>query len=265
MSGTYRSLPPADPVLLREKLWLNSQSAKDLRDARMALALPRHISPFSTFVAAIGNHWHPGCYEAVEAMCQYAWQQTGAEVALSEQADRCYQPYDGLGTMRNQAYMRAIREGYEFILYVDNDVQPEQDSLLRLLHRFVPVVSALVIFADGEDHGLSMPKMERGQGLALVSDVVLSMVLFQTAVFFPWATTPFWQDALGADEEYHFQRLSMAGHRPFVDTDVVVTVVSPPHYPLDRSVGRTVADLAGFGRPQGQATPGWEPSLWRPR
>ena len=59
----------------------------------------------------------------------------------------------------------------------------------------------------------------------------------------PWALIPFWQDALGASEDYHFQRLAMAGHLPFVDTDVVVTAMSAPHFPL-RELSRTPDDLA---------------------
>lgn len=233
-------------IHLEERAFLNSQQAKTLRDQRLESAWPRHISPFSTFVAAMGQHWHPGCKEATLAMCHYTWEHTGYEVLFSEQADRCHQPYDGLGVMRNMAYMRAINEGYEYILYIDNDMQPPEDALVRLLDRGVPVISPIIVFADGLDHGLQMPRMEQGRGLAMVSNVVLSMLLFQTRVFLPWATIPFWQDALGADEEYHFQRLQMSGHRPFVDTDVMATCVSAPHYPLDRAVDRKVEDLEAF-------------------
>ena len=67
----------------------------------------------------------------------------------------------------------------------------------------------------------------------MVGSYVISFVLFRTSVFLPWALNPFWQDAIGADEGYHFSKLEMAGHRPFVDTDVEVVVQSAPHFPLD--------------------------------
>ena len=211
---------------------MQSKSADRLRNQRIEMGWAKHVSPFSTLIAAMGNHWQPSCYEALEAMAEYTWSK-GIELCLYEEPDRCYQPFDALGVMRNAAYMRALREGYEFILYVDNDVCPQPGVLYQLLNRFMPIISPIIVYADGNDHGLTMPKIEQGKGLAMVSSCVLSMVLIQTSVFAPWAIIPFWQDALGADEAYHFSRLAVAGHRPFVDTDVVVTCVSPPHYPLD--------------------------------
>ena len=230
-------------VMYRERRWFNSAVDKRVWDDREKLGLPRHVAPCSTFVAAMGNHWRPGCREAVDAMCQKTWE-AGYLVCLSEQHDRCHQPYDAIGVMRNLAYMRAIREGYEYILYVDNDARPEPDALLRLLARHVSIVTPLITYADGQDHGLTMPKMPRDRGLAVISSCVLSFVLFRTAVFVPFALTPFWQDALGADEDYHFKRLALAGLFPVVDTNVTVTCVEPPHFPLDRVIiERSVADL----------------------
>jgi len=252
-----------DKIQLRQHRWFDNEEAKALFDQRVEMGWPQHNRPFSTFIAAIGNHWHPGCYDAVKAMGDCAFEQ-GYDVALAEMPDRCYQPYDGLGLMRNQAYMEALRNGYEFLLMVDNDVIPPRDTLVRLLRRFMPIISPIVVYADGEAHGLTMPTMERGRGLAMVSSHVLSFTLFQTAVFLPWATTPFWESPLGADEDYHFRRLAMAGHRPFVDTDLAVTCLTPPHYPLDDSVGRTVADLARFGQPQQRRMPPQKGGLWTP-
>ncbi len=59
------------------------------------------------------------------------------------------------------------------------------------------------------------------------------MLVIQTRVFLPWSLIPFWENALGADESIHFSRFEMAGHRPFVDSDVLVDVVKPPTFPLD--------------------------------
>lgn len=231
--------------MLQCRRWFNSETQKQLWEQRLEMGWPEHHSPFSVLVAAMGNYWQPGCREAVEAMCQHAWD-AGHEVTLAEEHDRCYNPYDGLGSMRNMAYMRAIREGYEYICYVDNDVRPPADALARLQRRLVPVVSPIIRYADGQDHGMDLAKMESGKGLALVTSCVLSMVLFQTQVFLPWALAPFWDNAIGSDESLHFQRLAMAGHRPFVDTDVVVMATKPPTFPLkDRLDARTWVTLNG--------------------
>jgi hypothetical protein len=68
-----------------------------------------------------------------------------------------------------------------------------------------------------------------------VSSVVLSLVLFKTAVFRPWWQGDFWSNAIGAAEEYHFTKLKLMGHRPFIDTDVAVRILKRPHFPLDES------------------------------
>lgn len=234
-----------EAVRVNEHRFFDTEGAKTLWHNRLDMGWPTHNRPFSTLIAAMGNHWHKGCKEAVMDMAEFTWKQ-GYDVSVYEEPDRCYQPYDSLGIMRNLAYMKAIREGWEYLCYVDNDIKPQEDTLVTLLHRFLPVVLPIVVYADGGDHGLSVPKLEQGRGLAMVTSSVLSMVLCQTVVFLPWATSPLWQDALGADETYHFARLAMVGHRPFIDTNVVVECVSPPHYPLQETMNRTVEDLDNF-------------------
>jgi len=226
----------ADMNVLYQR-WDESANQTRLDTERSELGMPRHVAPFSCMIAAIGNHWEPGCYEAVAAMAQYTFQQ-GFQVCLYEEHDRCYNPYDALGSMRNMAYQRAISCGYEYLCYVDNDIKPPPDALVRLARRWVPVVAPITTYVDQQAHGLKVPLVQPGQGLAMISSCVLSMLLFQTRVFLPWALTPFWENAIGADEEYHFRRLEMTGHRLWLDTDVVVEVTKPPSYPLDRRPAR---------------------------
>ena len=214
---------------------------KSLRDLRQEMAWPLHVSPYSTFIAAMGNYWREGCFEAVRGMQDYA-RDRGIRTSLVEMPDRCYQPYDALGTMRNYAYMRAINEGYEYILYVDNDVKPKPSILMDLLNRHVPIIAPVISYADGKDWGLGTPKVKRGQGLAMVGNLILSMVLFETRVFLPYTNVPFWADAIGADEGYHFLRLQMQGAKPFLDTDVEVLCVDPPHFPLDKTLHSRTKD-----------------------
>ena len=141
------------------------------------------------------------------------------------------------------AYMKAIREGWENILYIDNDVLPPESALVKLLKHPIPIVSPIIVYSDGLDHGLTMPKMQQNAGLVMVTSCVLSFLLLKTIVFLPWALGGFWDNALGSDESYHFAQLYQAGHYPFVDTDVVVTCQSPPHYPLDEIDRKDLKDV----------------------
>jgi len=231
-----------DKVELRYNRWFETKDQKELWERRVDNGFPEHISPYSTLIAGIGNNWHPGCYEKVLEMAKFTYE-SGYQVSFYEEHDRCYNPYDALGIMRNLAYMKALKEGYEFVCLVDNDVMPEPNLLVSLLHQFLPIVSPMIEFPDNESHGLSITNMERNSGLAMVNSVPLSFVLFQTNVFRPWSTIPFWQDSIGADESYHFERLALVGHRPFVDTNQVLKVVSIPHYPLDKAQDRSAEDL----------------------
>lgn len=230
--GMAMSNAPSHTTVYRMERFFNSEQQKLLNDQRLDQRITNHISPYSTLIAAMGSYWQPGCLDSVKAMAKFTWDY-GYEVCFYEEPDRCYSPFDAMGSMRNMAYMRAIREGWEYVLYVDNDVLPPPDTLVRLLQRNVPIITPIIVYSDNGDHGLSMPKMEQGKGLAMVGSTVLSCLLIRTSVFFPWATGGFWGNAIGDDEEYHFTKLEHAGHRPFVDTDEVVTCVTPPHFPLD--------------------------------
>ena len=230
---TTRGKRPPDMNMLCDAR-VETKHIAELREAHRLMGRPEHVSPFSVLIAAMSNNWAPGCFEAVWAMHEYTFK-TGYQTTFLEEHDRCFQPYDALGTMRNNIYMKALAEGYEFLCYVDNDVAPPPDALVRLMRRYLPVVFPLVRWPGNEwvHERLEVGRVEEGQGLAYATASVLSMVVFQTRVFFPWASTPFWSDAIGADEGFHFRRLELSGIRPFVDTDVVVDCVKPPSFPLD--------------------------------
>jgi hypothetical protein len=211
---------------------------RDVREQGVATRLDAqhatpHISPLSTLVVSIGTAWHPGSFDAVIAMLKTAHDDDGIEVGFYEERDRCYQPFDALGSMRNVAYMKALEEGWEYVMMVDNDVKPARDVLTRLLARFVPIVAPRLEYPGGQTHGMWVAETPPNRGLTVIGSIPLSMVLFKTSVFMPWYTGDFWGNAIGDDEEVHFRKLAMVGHRPFVDTDVTLEVLSPPHFPLD--------------------------------
>mgnify|MGYP001610294187 CR=1 FL=1 len=211
-----------------------------------------HVAPFSVLIAAIGPHWEPGCFEAVELMAETYWKQ-GYQVALYEEADLCYQPYDALGSMRNRALRRALEEGWEYLLYVDNDVLPKPDVLGHMVHAhgpgFPPVVAPILEYTSGKTwETVMVTKMERDKGIAMVSSVLLSMVLVRTRCFLPWVFSGFWEDAIGTTEDFHWEKLAQGTDiHPWVDTDVVVKVLKDPHFPLEP--GKRPRDKVKEGNP----------------
>ena len=221
---------------IRSFHWFETDRLEKIHKDREALGLPSHAAPFSILVAAMGNHWKEGCFEAVYAMAKYSVEE-GYKICLYEEPDRCIQPFDAIGTMRNHAYMKAIAEGYEYLCYIDNDVCPPKEALVDLARRYLPIVAPIIEYPDNQQFDtVGITRLERNKGLAVTRSVVLSFVLCRTMVFIPWATLPFWENAIGAGEAYHWQRLYMAGHQPFIDTDVLVPVVDIPHFPFDHKL-----------------------------
>lgn len=190
-----------------------------------------HIRPNSTLLCPMANHWAPGSWNKVVDMMKHTMEQGGIYVAMQEVQDRCFNPYDALGTMRNEAIMEAECEGFEWLCYVDNDVQPQPDTLLRLLAYDLPVMAPLVI-EPGTGKQLSGPPLQPNSGVHPAKWSVLSMLLFRVAVFRPFHGM-FWSDAIGADEGIHFQRLfAETGHRLYIDTNTQLVVAGEPLYPL---------------------------------
>ena len=209
---------------------------------RLTTLATHHASPYSTLIVPIGEHWQPGGKEAVEAMARYARDEFKVDARIVPERDRCYQPYDALGSMRNMAYRRAMMMGYEFLMMVDNDILPPPHTLVQLLHWQVPIIAPKVVYPPGVPFGtLQTPLLDNDKGLVMVGSVVLSCVLFKTTVFLPWAVHDFWGNALGDDEEYHFTKFYMAGHMPFVDSDTQVLCQGAPHFPLDKKPALSIA------------------------
>ncbi len=245
-----------DANVVREHKWSESQESAALWQNLRDQGFEGHVAPFSTLIAGMGPHWSEGSFEALELMGEYAFQ-NGFVCCLYEEPDRCLEPFDAIGTMRNHAYMKALQEGYQYILYVDNDVFPEADVLYKMLKRQMPVLAPVIRFADGSDHGIPQAGMETGNGLAVVGSVLLSFLLIKTTVFLPWAMAPFWENAVGAAEPYHFSKIAQSGNRPMIDTVVSVMVFDPPHFPLDAK--------KSYARPKVKSRkPAERKELWTP-
>lgn len=189
-----------------------------------------HIRPNSVLIAGIGFHWKPTCWNKVADMMKYTMDK-GIYCGLQEMQDRCFDPYDALGTMRNEAILQARLEGFDWLLMVDNDVMPKPDTLVRLLAWDMPIVAPLVL-EPGTGKQLSGPRMEANTGLHPAKWAVLSMLLFDTKIFNCFPAGNMWADAIGADEGFHFMKLRYYGHRLYVDTDTQLVVAGEPLYPL---------------------------------
>lgn len=189
-----------------------------------------HIRPGSVLVAAMGNHWRGPSWNKVVDMVDFS-QQQGVYCALQEIQDRCFNPYDALGTMRNEAILTALGEGFEYICFLDNDVQPEPDFLTKLMAWNMPIVAPYVV-EPGTGTKLFGPALNPGTGLQRAKWCVLSMLLFHASVFRAPHMTEFWRDALGADEGYHFQKFHYYGYHLYIDTGVQLQVGHRPLFPL---------------------------------
>lgn len=205
-------------------------------DRERELALRRsteswvHAEPSSVFVAAIGNHWKRGAWAKVMDMIHYT-NQYGYMCVLEEIMDRCMNPYDSLGAMRNEAIMRAS-QGFEWLCYIDNDVYPEPSDLVELINRGQPVIAPYVM-EPSSGKPLHGPARPLWGGVQPVRWCVLSMLVFRANVFASFTDGEFWNNAIGADEGYHFQKLwARTAHNPWIDTDIVLKVGGDPTYPL---------------------------------
>ena len=188
-----------------------------------------HVRPYSVLLVSMSNHWAPTAWAKVADMIKFTLDQ-GIYCGFNELRDRCFEPYDALGTMRNEGINIALAEGYEWLCYVDNDVLPEPDMLIKMLQHPVSIIVPYVV-EPGSGMRLHGPHREPNTGLQPIRWSVLSMILFRTNVFHCTGPT-FWSDAIGADEGIHFQRLWYYGHRPFVDTNCQLIVSGKPTYPL---------------------------------
>ena len=176
-------------ISLHEQHWFTSEPDADLYKARQKTRWGGHVSPYSVLVAAMGNHWvrqpEVDCYVAVHRMAKFHADQ-GYRVCFYEVQDMCKEPYDALGIMRNKAMFRAIDEGFEYLCYVDNDIEPPENALNALITHEFDVMAPRIEFWNGEHYGLAMPRTPPNIGIGTCVNVVLSMLVIRTAALLHW-------------------------------------------------------------------------------
>lgn len=220
---------------LTQVRWYRSDGEREQTQKRQSNHKWPHAAPNSVLVASVGNSWKGDSWAKTMDMCEFAHKE-GIPVDFREFQNRCFNPYDSLGTMRNEIFTSALSGGYEFVMMVDNDVQPEPDTLYRLLMHDKPLVSPYVeepANSEGRPkrvlHG---PFREPYQGVYDVKWNVLTMLLFKVN-YVKSLGNDFWQDAIGADEGYHFQKsYEKTGVYPLIDSSIVLKSGGAPLYPL---------------------------------
>jgi glycosyltransferase involved in cell wall biosynthesis len=80
-------------------------------------------------------------YTAIQRMCAYS-RQAGVEGEPIDLASPALRSSSLIHTARNQA-IAAVRSDADYVLFVDDDMVPEQDALVKLLSRRMPIISAL--------------------------------------------------------------------------------------------------------------------------
>ena len=221
---------------LTQVRWYRSDQERDHSQKRQSSHRWPHAAPMSVLVASVGNSWKDDSWAKVMDMCEFAHKE-GIPVDFREFQNRCFNPYDSLGTMRNEIFTSALSGGYEYVMMVDNDVKPEPDTLYRLLMHDLPLVSPYVEEPLDEKTGrpkrvLHGPFREPYSGAYSVKWNVLTMLLFKVN-YAKALGNDFWQDAIGADEGYHFQKsYEKTGVYPQVDSSIVLKAGGAPLYPL---------------------------------
>ena len=236
------AVTPQDPRQAQMSIRFNTnQFEKQWADERQAKGW-MHVRPFSVYVAAIGNHWKPKSWAKVIDMVQYV-NEHGMYAVFEEIQDRCQEPYDALGVMRNETILRADYGGFEFVVNVDNDILPAPDTLFKMLRRMwrdQKTVMAPLVTEPGTGRPLHGPPAEAYSGTQPVRWNVLSFICFRTSIFRSYPSGGFWHDPRGADEGFHYQKLYASGHLPFIDTESILEVQQAPTYPLtiDKQINR---------------------------
>lgn len=183
-----------------------------------------HVLPNSVVVVTIGNLWAEGTWHRLMDMVVHA-ERAGLVVAVQEVDDTSLMPGDAIGRMRASAAMTGLDSGAEWLLMVDNDVLLEPDTLERLLTHDRPVVFPLLNDLEGRYPWapLTSPRLEPNTGLRPVRWAAMSVMLFNPRIFN--AVSAY---AWHADDYAFGQHLNHIGHRIYVDTDTLVSVVRGP-------------------------------------
>jgi len=132
-------------------------------------------------------------------------------------------PMVDIGYMRDLAVRRAADAGFEWVLLIDGDTEPEPGMLLKLLDREMPIIAPYMLDPNYENIMLGEPIREPNTGLQPALWVAASCILFRTSVFNCGVT---FTGAPGDD--LFFRNFWHYGHRPYIDTNVALKLTRGP-------------------------------------
>ena len=191
---------------------------------------PSEQKPLSCHIALIGNEPMDGVVPALDAAALYTREQ-GYVMTGSEYPNFCIQPFHGLGAMRNNAILRAMEVGADYIFIIDGDIRLDDPTVLaRLLDRSKLVVAPLLdqsLIAGTEWACISHPLMDPSQGLVQLDWIAVNCILFDMSVFRIVGPRLFTDPMIVSEEDYIFRFLRVNGIRLWQDTDALVTMLRP--------------------------------------
>jgi hypothetical protein len=185
-----------------------------------------HFNPGSVLVATIGTDFPGNCKELIHAMILYT-REAGYSVKYQEmQVYHNTFPQPAHASTRNHAINSGRIGGSDYICFVDTDVIPEEDTLVKLLKHEVSVIGPYVI--DPEDGTLlGGPQREKDSGIHLQKWVAQCFLLIKTGVFHNTEI----HFASDEAEDIFSQRIHLYGLTQYVDSGIKLKLASPPGRP----------------------------------
>ena len=206
---------PVHPSVTKPTIWRSTVMTKEVHP--------------SVLVANIGNAFLPGVQEAVEAAAN-VYARTGARCVVAVQPNLCVVSPFGLDSMRNFMVLRACAAGFDYILFLDNDVLLEDpETVVKLVARghlyIIPWFDQSPI---GRNEILGNPMYDADQGLMRMEWTVPYCSLINTAAFKLAGRRPFGEQPIYSKDEYDSLWFTQHGVEIWQDTNVKVKLLRPP-------------------------------------
>ena len=185
-----------------------------------------HFSPGSVLIAIIGTDFPEGCKEKIKAMYLYA-REAGYNVKYIEmQVYHNTFPQASHASTRNHAINSGRIGGTDYICFLDTDVEPTEDMLVKLLAHKSSIITPYVI-DPALNRQLGGPTRQKDSGVYNQKWIAQCFMLIKTAVFNNTEIHFAYDEA----EDMFSQRIHLYGINQQVDTSQILTLASPPGRP----------------------------------
>lgn len=209
-----------------------------------------HTKQPSLMVAPIGNAFMPGTRESLEAAA-VAYGKAGGQCKVEVQPNLTVIPPLGLGDMRNFAIEKAVINGFDYLMIIDNDVLVDApDTFIKLVGRSKQYLTPWFDQSPiGRNILIQDPMYNTGQGLLKLNWTVPYCNLFQVQMFrqLQWFR-PFTGAAVYQEDEFNSLHFRCRGVDIWQDTDTPVKLLRGPRM-LWEMIGDKVRILKPFENP----------------